>query len=398
MKEGVSFFSAKGTYQVFYNLMIGTFFVFMFLLSIQLMGASFRVIGAGFTSTIFDLTSNPFIGLFIGLLITAILQSSSTTTSMAVAAVASSSLTLQQAIPIILGANIGTTLTSTIVSLSYINKTAEFKKAISAGTVHDIYNIIIVLLVLPLELNYQMLSNLSAQITEFLPLIADNNKEIVGIQKIFGPFQHYSILWFGEYLTLLISFVLLFGTVKLISTFLYNKWIGTTKETIENTFFNHKYKTFGWGLIITSVVQSSSLTTSLVVPLVATGKVKLNRAFQFILGANLGTTITAILAALFKSEAAMSLAIAHFVFNLFGVIIFLNLPFMERIPVFLADKLGAITLKNRFIGFLYIILTFFLIPFSLIYYSTQGERHAFQQSKQAVELVEKQKANVNLPE
>jgi len=398
MRVGVSFFSIKSIYQVINSLAIGSFFVFLFLLSIQLMGASFTEIGGGFASTILDLTSNPFIGLFIGLLITSILQSSSTTTTMAVAAVASSSLTLQQAIPIILGANIGTTLTSTLVSLSYLNKTAEFKKAISAGTVHDIYNIIIVILVMPLEFNYHLLSNISSQITGYLPLIAENNMEVVGLQRVFGPFQHYSILWFGEYITLLISFILLFATVKLISTFLYNKWIGTTKETIENTFFNHKYKTFGWGLIITSIVQSSSLTTSLVVPLVATGKVKLNRAFHFILGANLGTTITAILAALFKSEAAMSLAIAHFIFNLFGVIIFLNLPFMERIPIFLADKLGIITLKNRIIGFLYIILTFFLIPFCLIYYSTQSERHAFQQAKRAVELVEKQKSDLNLSE
>ena len=117
--------------------------ILLFMLSIQLMGTAFKAWGTGTAQSILEVTSNPFIGLFIGLLVTAILQSSSTTTSLAVAAVASGSVSLQHAVPIVMGANVGTTITSTIVSLGYITKTNEFRKAISAGTSHDFFNVIV---------------------------------------------------------------------------------------------------------------------------------------------------------------------------------------------------------------------------------------------------------------
>ena len=145
------------------------------------------------------------------------------------------------------------------------------------------------------------------------------------------------------------------------------------EKNLDDLLFKSPLKSLGWGLSLTSIIQSSSLTTSLIVPFVATGKVKLNRAFQFILGANLGTTITAILAALFKSESALSLALAHFLFNLIGVSIFMIIPAIHRIPIFLSQKLGQWTLKNRMVGFAYVVLTFFLLPFSLIYFSNNKQ-------------------------
>jgi sodium-dependent phosphate cotransporter len=87
------------------------------------------------------------------------------------------------------------------------------------------------------------------------------------------------------------------------------------------------------------------------------------------MGANIGTTITALLASVSKSEAAVSLAIAHVLFNVIGVLIFYPIPIIRAIPVWLARKLGSLTVKNRLLGFVYIILTFFLIPFLLIYFS-----------------------------
>ena len=82
---------------------------------------------------LFTYTSNPFVGLFIGLLMTAVLQSSSTTTAMIVAVVASGNLDLYSAIPMVMGANIGTTITSDLVSLSFVAKRSEFRRAISAN-------------------------------------------------------------------------------------------------------------------------------------------------------------------------------------------------------------------------------------------------------------------------
>jgi sodium-dependent phosphate cotransporter len=106
-----------------------------------------------------------------------------------------------------------------------------------------------------------------------------------------------------------------------------------------------------------------------VVPLVAKKVVKLKAATPFILGANIGTTITAFIASSFNSNAAISIALAHFLFNLIGVLIFLPTPFVKDIPIRLANKLGRLTLRYRLVGFSYVLMTFFVVPFSLIFLS-----------------------------
>jgi sodium-dependent phosphate cotransporter len=87
------------------------------------------------------------------------------------------------------------------------------------------------------------------------------------------------------------------------------------------------------------------------------------------MGANLGTTITAVIAALYKTEAAISVAIVHVLFNLIGSLIFLPFPKLREYPVRLAKSFGRKTAKNKTIGFAYILLTFFVIPFFLIYFN-----------------------------
>ena len=104
----------------------------LFLFALEMMVSSLSHLGKDLSDTILLATTNPFIGLFIGLLLTAILQSSSTISALVVAMVASGSLTLESAIPIIMGANIGTTITAMIVSLGFIPKKKEFKRATAA--------------------------------------------------------------------------------------------------------------------------------------------------------------------------------------------------------------------------------------------------------------------------
>lgn len=346
--------------------------IFLFLLSIDLMGGAFNRIGKPVVEAFITATNNPFIGLFMGLLITAIIQSSSTTTSMVVAIVASGSLSLQNAIPIVMGANIGTTFTSTIVALGYINKNREFNRAISAGTLHDFFNILTACIIFPLEYFYGFLSYFSSNLTAAITSssISENLKGFnleIWLTKSVSEF----ILSFigNNWILIFTSFLLLYLSIKVLSNIIYNILIGDEGNKFNSYFFKNPLKSFGWGLLITAAVQSSSVTTSLTVPLVATGKVSLKRIFTFIMGANLGTTITAILASLLKSEAAISIALAHFLFNALGILLFFPLPWMRNIPVFLSKILGRLTMRYKLIGFVYIILTFFLIPFLLIYFS-----------------------------
>lgn len=350
--------------------------IMLFLLSIELMGISISALAGGVTEDISKVTSNPFIGLFIGLLSTALLQSSSTTTSIAVAAVASGAISLQHAIPIIMGANVGTTITSTIISMSYISKHKEFRRAVAAGTAHDFFNILTVILLFPLEVKYRLLEKSSALITSVFNI--EKSEETLnlefGISSIFNAAINWLVTNIGPIISLLLGVILLFICIKFISKWLYKILIGSTKDRFENMVFKNKYRAFGWGLVITSVAQSSSLTTSLIVPLVATGKVKVKKAFQFIMGANIGTTLTALLAAVFQSEAAISLAIVHLLFNLTGVIVFFLIPYISKFPVFLAKSMGKVTMKIRIVGFAYIFTAFFLLPFTLIYFSKSTEK------------------------
>lgn len=349
--------------------------VALFLLAIDLISYSFLHIRQQMGATILSVADNPFIGLFIGLLLTAVIQSSSTSTTMIVALVGSGAMSLSAAVPVVMGANVGTTLTSTLVSLSFIARKREFRKAIGAATVHDFYNIILVAILFPLEYHYQLLSRLSGGIVAWLT----NHWKMDLLEAV--PFgrglldglgHRMAALIGNDWLLLLLAFALLFSTIKLISQFITRSLIGSSRERLKENIFQNPYKAFAWGGILTAAVQSSSITTSLIVPLVAKGKVSLPKAFPFVMGANMGTTVTALVATLFSSQAALELAIVHFLFNLFGALLFLPYQPVRRWPGQLASAFGRLTLRHRIYGFLYIILLFFAIPFLLIYCYRQG--------------------------
>ncbi|MFP4089995.1 MAG: Na/Pi symporter [Cyclobacteriaceae bacterium] len=346
--------------------------VLLFLLSLDIMGNSFLSLRQSAAETIMSVTSNPFVGLFIGLQLTAIIQSSSTSTAMIVALVGSGGLSLSAAVPIVMGANIGTTLTSTIVALGFITSKREFRKGISAGSVHDFYNIILTIILFPLEYYYHFLSRLSNFLAAWLiSLGAETDQAVspsVDTMPSIGIYLTQAVD--NSWLLIVFSFVLLFATIKVMSQIIYGSLIGESKDRIKEFVFSNPYKSFLWGSVVTAAVQSSSITTSLMVPLVATSKVSLQKAFPFVIGANVGTTLTALIAAIFKSEAAISIALVHFLFNTTGLLVFLPYKPVQRIPSLLAARFGKLTQRNRLYGFLYIVLMFFLIPFLLIYFNS----------------------------
>jgi solute carrier family 34 (sodium-dependent phosphate cotransporter) len=344
--------------------------VYLFLVSIDLMSTSLKFLGTGAAESILQATSNPFVSFFIGLLMTAMIQSSSTSTSMVVAAVASGSLSFSNGVPMIMGANIGTTITSTIVSLSFIFRKNEFRRAFAAATVHDLFNIMVALVLFPLEYNFGLLSSLAESITALLP---SNNTDDISSGFRLGAFLTSPVsglltrLLRHEVILLAVAFAGLFGSIKIFSRLLSRMLIGESQMKLRKIVFKDPFKAFLWGTGLTAAVQSSSITTPLIVPLVATRKINLHKAFPFIMGANIGTTITALLAALFKSDAAISIAIAHLLFNLIGVAIFLPFHRLRNIPVKIALWLGELTRINRIVVLLYIFFLFFLVPFLLIY-------------------------------
>lgn len=339
---------------------------FIFMLSLDLMSTAFKLLGTTIIEQIIQATSNPFISLFIGLLTTAIVQSSSTVTSMIVAIVASGALSLESAVPMVMGANIGTTITSTIVALGHITDKKEFRRAFSVATVHDFFNILTTILLFPLEYYFGLLSRLSQMVTGLVMGIGKGPGNLV--RWTIGPVSDFitHITNYNGILLLIAAVALLFGAIKYLTMLLKQIVIGESQRKMDKYVFGSPTKSLLWGITITGAIHSSSTTTSLIVPLVAADKLSVRKAFPFIIGANIGTTITALIAAVSKSEAALSIAFAHVLFNVIGALVFFPVPAIRNIPVHLARSLGNLTIKNRLIGLVYIILTFFLIPFLLI--------------------------------
>jgi sodium-dependent phosphate cotransporter len=343
----------------------------LFIFAIDLLTVSIGKVNSGLALEILQATKNPFISLFIGLLVTALIQSSSTVTASLVAIVASGNLTLQQAVPIVLGANIGTTLTSTLVSLSYLMDKKEFRRALSAGISHDFFNILTVILLFPLEIYFGFLSKMAIHIAGWFA--ADNSFEgpIVYNRIFTRPLSEWIDTQIDSTLvTVILSIALVFFAIKVLSTAMYKTFVKDSFEEVNKVIFQKTGLAFFYGAFFTAAVQSSTVTTSLIVPLVASKKVTLAKVFPFIIGANIGTTMTAVIASIYKPEAAIALALVHVLFNSFGALIFLPFASIRKIPVWLSNYMGKISMKYRVVVFAYILLTFFIIPFLLIYFTT----------------------------
>lgn len=345
----------------------------LFLFALDLMTSSLQHMKRNVSETILLATSNPFTGLFIGLVITAMLQSSSTTTSLVVALVASGALTLESAIPIIMGANIGTTITAAIVSLAFISKKKEFRRAVSAGTYHYFFNLLTAVVLFPLEYYYGFLSSLSLWIAQLF-----STGKVSAEESSTHSWSGFSFItnWLidvldSPFLLVVLAIALLFMSILIFRRLISNLLKAKSPEAFSRFFFKSPLKSFSWGLLTTAAIRSSSITTSVVVPIVANRIVSLRQAAPFIMGANVGTTITAFIAAILQSNttAAVSIAIVHFFFNFTGVLLFMPIPVLRKLPLELAERLGKLTLKYRLAGFVYLLVAFFFLPFSLIYFN-----------------------------
>jgi solute carrier family 34 (sodium-dependent phosphate cotransporter) len=351
----------------------------LFLLALDLLVSSSQHLGGSVAETILLATSNPFAGLFIGLLITAMLQSSSTTTSLVVAFVASGAITLESAIPIIMGANVGTTITGMIVSLGFISRKKEFRRAVAAGSYHVFFNLLTVFVLFPLEYYYSFLSSISFRIAQvfFKPSAAAMPQEAAHSSYGFSHVTDFlQRIVPNAFILVVLALVMLFGSILIFRRLISDLLKAKSPEVFSRFFFKNQIKSFSWGLLTTAAIRSSTITTSVVVPIVAKRITSLKQAAPFIMGANVGTTITAFIAATLNANTAgaISIAIAHFLFNLIGVILFFPIPVLRRLPIELASGLGKLTLQYRLIGFLFLLLTYFFIPFSLIYFNQDSIR------------------------
>lgn len=343
--------------------------LFFFLVSIDLMGSSFKLFGKGFADQLITWTTSPFVGLFIGILVTSLIQSSSTTTSIVVGMVAGNVLTVPHAIPIIMGANIGTSITNTIVSMGHIGRKEELGRAFAASTVHDFFNLLAVAILFPL----QIMTNFLGIAATWLATTFQNVGGLTfssPVKTVTKPVVHLIIDLVHKQpaIVLIIGLIFLFISLRYLVVLLKAIVIDRIESLFDNYIFKTAIRAFIFGILLTVMVQSSSITTSIVVPLAGAGVLTLRQIYPYTLGANIGTTITAILASLVIGELApVTVAFSHLLFNIIGIAVITGIPFLRLIPVKLAKALAAKSVERRWVPIVYVLLVFFIIPILLIF-------------------------------
>jgi sodium-dependent phosphate cotransporter len=324
-----------------------TFFavLYLFFVSIDLMSSAFKMFGREFADRLIGTASDPLAGLIIGFLTTSLIQSSSTTTSIIVGLVAAGTLPLGLAIPMIMGANIGTTVTNTIVSIGHVTRPTEFEPAFAASTVHDFFNVLAVVIIMPLELLFHPVEKMALALERVFAGVG-GLQLMSPLKVIVKPVNHLitdALPWALP--VLLLALLLLFFSLSTMVRIMREAVLTRVETLFDRILFRNDAASFTLGMLLTGTVQSSSATTSLVVPLVGTGVLTVRKIFPYTLGANVGTTITAILASFStNSLAAITVAFAHLSFNILGIIILYPFKF---IPIGLAEWCGKLAAKSK---------------------------------------------------
>ena len=355
--------------------------LFAFLVGVKGLGEGFKLLGGEFLQLIFATTDNPFIGLVVGILATTIVQSSSVTTSMIVGLVAApeSPLPLANAVPMIMGANIGTTVTATVVSLAHMGRREEFERAFPVAVCHDVFNYVTVLLLLPLELTTGFLQRIAVGLGTLLEGAGGFDYDgpfAATLSATLGPVEQLAAWWFPAAQAQGIALIAFAGGLIFTSLFLLVKVLRSLVRTrvellVTNVLGSSAVLSMLVGVAVTVMVQSSSITTSLLVPLGAAGLLRLEQALPITIGANIGTTVTALLAALAVSGpnaiVGLEIALVHLMFNLTGTVMIYPLKVTRSVPLRLARHLTTLALRSRKLTLFWVAALFYGVPALLLF-------------------------------
>jgi len=385
----------KPAWQTWLGALAAVLAVYCFIAAINVMGHGLKTVAKvpaskAVMDQVYHCADYPLAGLCVGVLLTSLVQSSSFTTTFTVGVVAAGQIPLATAIFVIMGANIGTSVTNTLVSLAHLRRRAEFRRSLAGATVHDFFNLLNVLLLLPLEWAFGVISVPATAFGQWLEgaaFFTSNPKQYNVVKLAVKPIANGFDWFLGDVVGLQATprglltaglgvamlFLALVMLVKILRRFMKERLAGLFSRTL----FRNQGTSFVVGIVTTAAVQSSSVTTSLIVPLVGAGVLGLRQIFPYTLGANIGTTITAILGGLalaamaagqsaaVQTAAAFALAVAfaHLLFNIYGTIVFWPL---QWIPISLAKGYARLASRRRLLAAAYILVVFFLVPLAVI--------------------------------
>ena len=373
----------SGPATVLWRVFTVLFLLFVFLIGVKGLGTGFKMLGQDLLSAFFMATENPFIGLMIGILGTTLVQSSSVSTSMIVALVAApeNPLPVGNAVPMIMGANIGTTVTNTIVSLAHAGRVDEFRRAFAVATCHDFFNFLVVAVLLPLELVTRTILGGAG----FLQRSAEGLASLVGgmggleYESPFGsaielgvkPIKSLAEALFESergqgVMVIVVSGALIYLALLLLVKVMRSVVLSRVEVFVTRFLGRSAILSILVGAMLTVMVQSSSVTTSVLVPLAGAGILSLQHAFPVTLGANIGTTVTALLASLAVSgvnaQAGVVIGLVHLLFNMTGTLMVYPAKQIRRIPLAAAEWMAGLAARSRQWALFYVIILFYGLP------------------------------------
>ncbi|TYZ63618.1 hypothetical protein PybrP1_000016 [[Pythium] brassicae (nom. inval.)] len=373
--------------------------LYFFLVAIKFIGEGFTLALGCNTKGAFDFASNPIAGLMVGTIATALLHSSSTVTSITVALVGAGGMTIRQGVYIVMGANIGTCVTCIMVAFGQVGDAAQFQRAMAAATVHDMYNIWSVFVMFPLEVLFHPLEELSKAMSNaktsggdfkspidlvlkpltdyFITLdktginnIAMGKKQCVpGTSFIKGGVFKGTSMSDGSVAAIFIciGFVVLVCALLSLVKMLGKLFLGATKKVVARALNYNGYVNIVAGTLVTFAVHSSTVVTSTLTPLAGLGVITLEQVYPLVIGANLGTTATALLASLATGKAdSVAIALVHFWFNVFGIILFYPIPITRKPILGWARSLAFWSVSWPFAAVVFLLVLFIIAPGALM--------------------------------
>ena len=372
--------------------------IFLFISSLEGVKSGFKIIFAEWQKGILGMiTANtaPLTGLAIGILGTALVQSSSAVvaaTMVSMSGMVAIGLPLEAAmrfgVPMVLGANIGTTVTNTIVIFGVKRgmTNQEFGETIPGVIVDDVYEALTISLFFIVEMTTGLISNTVLVLGDFLTqtlgleeAFAAFDKTIIDIvikEPIVTPLKNMVTGLFGVRVGGVLLFIIWFAVIVfsmgLITKGLENL-IQTDWEDKVKAAFSSPGRGFLTGFSITWLVGSSSIGSSLIVPFLATKVVDVKKAYPYLVGCNIATTVdlSQIYGYIAGGVVGVMLGSAHVMLNIMALLLWLVSP-LRFVPVAVAEEIGRRIQENENAGLtlaVWVIVIFFVLPIAIIYLS-----------------------------
>ena len=333
------------------------------------------------TGNVGQMLEHPLVGFCLGILVTSLIQSSSATIAIIISFVAAHDAPVALCIPIILGANIGTTVTNTLVGLGHSFDRDEFRRVVPAALVDDIFKLMNISLFMVLELAFGVLTSLSKAVVSLFPDISPAERsdpllpDFVGqlTEPIIGPWSDLGEgASPGLHVALvsgLVAFVLLLLGLRLMGDAMQRIFQSSTRAWIRRSL-GHPVRGALVGFVSCWLLQSSSVTTSLMIPLVAKKVATLRNAYHVAIGASVGTTADAgqLLSYVKYGVPGLAAGVVHIAVNLVGAVLFMSIPVLRALPVTVARSIGSWLGDKRYAPLIFgalVLATFFGVPLAI---------------------------------